>query len=56
MALIHEIITSENIKGFYNAKNENVGNTLGENAFPPKQQLGLKLSFIKGAAGKPVTL
>ncbi|RJG52789.1 hypothetical protein D3H45_10615, partial [Streptococcus pyogenes] len=38
------------------AKNENVGNTLGENAFPPKQQLGLKLSFIKGAAGKPVTL
>ncbi|ASO67790.1 major capsid protein [Streptococcus pyogenes] len=56
MALIHEIITSENIKGFYNAKNENVENTLGENAFPPKQQLGLKLSFIKGAAGKPVTL
>ncbi|HEP4270099.1 TPA: major capsid protein [Streptococcus pyogenes] len=56
MALIHEIITSESIKGFYNAKNENVGNTLGENAFPPKQQLGLKLSFIKGAAGKPVTL
>ncbi|HEP6042326.1 TPA: major capsid protein, partial [Streptococcus pyogenes] len=56
MALIHEIITSENIKGFYNAKNKNVENTLGENAFPPKQQLGLKLSFIKGAAGKPVTL
>lgn len=56
MALIHEIITSENIKGFYNAKNENVENTLGENAFPSKQQLGLKLSFIKGAAGKPVTL
>lgn len=41
---------------FYNAKNENVENTLGEKAFPPKQQLGLKLSFIKGAAGKPVTL
>lgn len=56
MALIHEIITSENIKGFYNAKNGNAENTLGENAFPPKQQLGLKLPFIKGAAGKPVTL
>lgn len=34
MALIHEIITSENIKGFYNAKNENVENTLGETHFP----------------------
>ncbi|HFH7908534.1 TPA: major capsid protein [Streptococcus agalactiae] len=56
MALIHEIITSENIKGFYDAKNQKVETTLGENAFPAKQQLGLKLSFIKGAAGKPVTL
>lgn len=30
MALIHEIITSENIKGFYNAKNENIDKTLGK--------------------------
>lgn len=34
MALIHEIITSENIKGFYNAKNGNAENTLGKMHFP----------------------
>ncbi|VED99399.1 Phage major capsid protein [Streptococcus pyogenes] len=56
MAYIHEIITSENIKGFYDKKKGEVELTLGEKAFPSKQQLGLKLSFIKGAAGRPVTL
>ncbi len=56
MAYIHEIITSENIKGFYDKQKGEAELTLGEKAFPSKQQLGLKLSFIKGAAGKPVTL
>ena len=56
MAYIHEIITSENIKGFYDKQKGEAELTLGEKAFPSKQQLGLKLSFIKGAAGRPVTL
>ncbi|HEO2872646.1 TPA: major capsid protein [Streptococcus agalactiae] len=56
MALIYDVVTSENIKGFYNNQQANVDLTLGEKAFPAKQQLGLKLSFIKGAAGKPVSL
>ncbi|HGK7794314.1 TPA: major capsid protein [Streptococcus pyogenes] len=56
MAYIHEIITSENIKGFYDKKKGEVELTLGEKAFPSKQQLGLKLSFIKGASGRSVTL
>ncbi|HEN9910590.1 TPA: major capsid protein [Streptococcus agalactiae] len=56
MALIYDVVTSANIKGFYDKQQANVDLSLGEKAFPSKQQLGLKLSFIKGAAGKPVSI
>ena len=56
MVLIHDVITAENVAGYWNATQENVDLTTGEKFFPAKKQLGLKLSFVKGASGKAVVL
>ena len=56
MALIYDMVTAPNLAGYWNASQANVDATLGERAFPAKKQLGLKLTFIKGAAGLPVVL
>lgn len=56
MALIYDLVTAQNISGYWNTTLEDVDATLGERAFPASKQLGLKLAFIKGAAGLPVVL
>ncbi|MGT2895910.1 major capsid protein [Streptococcus phage Javan173] len=56
MALIYDTVTAANLAGYYNAAKQNVDTTFGEKAFPVTKQLGLKLAFVKGAAGKPVVL
>lgn len=56
MALIYDLVTAPNLKGFWDTRQEEAIPTLGEKAFPAKKQLGLKLAFIKGAAGLPVVL
>lgn len=56
MPLIHEIFTAQNVAGFYNGLELNVDQTLGQRLFPTRKQLGLKLSYIKGASGLPVVL
>ncbi|HFI0463815.1 TPA: major capsid protein [Streptococcus suis] len=56
MVLIHEQITAANIGGFYNAVTQGVNETLGQRLFPVRKQLGLDLSFIKGAMGRAVAL
>lgn len=56
MALIYDLVTAQNLKGFWDTRQEEAIPTLGEKAFPAKKQLGLKLAFIKGAAGLPVVL
>lgn len=56
MALIYDMVTAPNLAGYWNTSQANVETTLGERAFPAKKQLGLKLAFIKGAAGLPVVL
>lgn len=56
MALIYDILTAPNVAGYWNASQANVNATNGERIFPAKKQLGLKLAFVKGAAGRPVVL
>lgn len=56
MALIYDVLTANNVAGYYNATQENVDQTTGEMLFPAKKQLGLKLAFVKGASGKAVVL
>lgn len=56
MSILYDFITASNIAGYYNTKNQNVDATLGQELFPAKKQLGLKLGFVKGAAGKAVVL
>ena len=56
MSLIQKVITAPNVVGYFNEKQRTVDATIGEKVFPAKKQLGLKLAFIKGAAGKPVVL
>lgn len=57
MPLIHEVFTALNLAGYYGAVNdENVDQTLGRRLFPARKQLGLNLSYIKGANGTPVVL
>lgn len=56
MPLIYDIVTAPNISGYWNQSIQEVDTTLGEKIFPAKKQLGLKLAFVKGSAGRPVVL
>lgn len=56
MVLLYDVMTAPNVAGYYNETAQNVDATLGEKLFPAKKQLGLKLAFVKGAAGRPVVL
>ncbi|SFC84844.1 Phage major capsid protein E [Streptococcus gallolyticus] len=56
MPLIYDIITAGNVAGYWNASQQEVDSTIGEKVFPAKKQLGLKLSYVKGASGRPVVL
>ena len=56
MPTIFDIVTAENIKGFYEEATNGDIQPLGASLFPRKKQLGLELSFIKGKGGLPVVL
>ncbi|XJS09852.1 major capsid protein [Aerococcaceae bacterium WGS1372] len=57
MPLIHEVFTASNLAGYYGvASGEGVDQTLGRRLFPERKQLGLNLSYIKGANETPVVL
>lgn len=56
MALIYDLMTASNVKGYWNGVQLNSDTTLGEKVFPERKQLGLKLSLVKGASGLPVVL
>lgn len=53
---IFDIVTADNIKGFYEESIEGKVQPLGAALFPRDKQLGLELSFIKGKGGVPVVL
>ncbi len=53
---IFDIVTSKNIKGFYEEVTQNDIPPLGASLFPRTKQLGLDLDFIKGKGGLPVVL
>ncbi len=56
MPTIFDIVTAENIKGFYEEATNGAILPLGVSLFPRRKQLGLELSFIKGKGGLPVVL
>lgn len=56
MPLIYDIVTAPNIAGYWNTKQAKVDASVGEKVFPAQKQLGLKLSYVKGASGRPVVL
>ncbi|MCQ4921555.1 major capsid protein [Tissierella carlieri] len=53
---IFDIVTAENVKGYYEETIEGKIQPLGAMLFPRDKQLGLELSFIKGKGGIPVVL
>jgi len=56
MPTIFDIVTAQNVKGFYEESAEGKVQPLGSMLFPRTKQLGLELSFIKGKGGVPVVL
>lgn len=56
MPKIFDIVNAQNIASYYNEAASNRIPYLGETLFPAKKQLGLDLSWIKGANGLPVAL
>lgn len=56
MKTIFDIVTSQNLKGYYEEAAEGKIQPLGAMLFPRDKQLGLELRFIKGRAGVPVVL
>ncbi|WP_138751809.1 major capsid protein [Paenibacillus sinopodophylli] len=56
MPTIFDIVTAKNIATYYLANPSNTIPYLGATLFPPKKQLGLDLSWIKGSRGLPVAL
>lgn len=56
MATIFDYVNAQEIANFYTESPYNVMSYLGEELFPSKKQIGLDLSWIKGAKGLPVML
>lgn len=53
---IYDLVTSQAIAAYWNSFNEKTGTYLFESFFPARQQLGMELSYLKGASGLPVAL
>ena len=56
MPTIYDLVTSNDIVAYYSQGRDQMTQYLGETLFPEKQKLGLKIDWIKGAAGLPVVL
>ncbi|MEK5070713.1 major capsid protein [Sporosarcina sp. FSL K6-1508] len=56
MPTIYDLVNAENIATYYENNPSNSVPYLGATLFPAKKQLGLDLSWIKGANGLPVAL
>ncbi|AJQ26913.1 major capsid protein [Pelosinus fermentans] len=57
--ILSDIVNAEQIGSYWDTLQETGGNTdpfLGAALFPARKQLGLQLSWIKGASGLPVSL
>lgn len=53
---IYDLVNAQEVAGYYNAREKETAPSLGTVLFPRKKQLGLNLSWIKGAKGVPVVL
>lgn len=53
---IYDLVNAREVASFWIEKNENRIPYLGETLFPAEKQLGLDLSWFKGAGGLPVML
>lgn len=53
---IFDLVKSTEIVAYWTALNKDKPPFLGEELFPNKKQLGLKIEYIKGARGTPVVL
>ena len=56
MPTIFDLVNAQNIAEYYENNPSNSIPYLGATLFPPKKQLGLDLSWIKGSKGLPVAL
>lgn len=56
MPTIYDLVNAKNIATYYTESVSNKIPYLGATLFPPKKQLGLDLSWIKGSKGLPVAL
>lgn len=56
MPTIFDLVNARNIASYYTESTSNKIPLLGQTLFPAKKQLGLDLSWIKGANGLPVAL
>lgn len=56
MPTIFDLVNAKSIATYYKESTSNKIPSLGRTLFPPKKQLGLDLSWIKGANGLPVAL
>lgn len=53
---IYDLVTSEEIVAYWELKTQDRRPYLGEELFPPVQQLGLKIEWLRGSSGLPIVL
>lgn len=56
MASIFELVTADDITAYWETKESETENLLGDELWPSQQKLGLSLSWLKGSQGLPVVL
>lgn len=56
MASIFDLVTADDITAYWETKESETENLLGEELWPSQQKLGLNLSWLKGSQGLPVVL
>lgn len=56
MASIFELVTADDITAYWETKEQETENLLGEELFPSRQKLGLDIKWLHGAQGLPIVL
>lgn len=53
---IFDLVTSGNITAYWETKEQETENLLGEELWPSRQKLGLRIDWLKGSQGLPIVL
>lgn len=56
MPSIYDLVTASDLTSYWETREAETEGLLGDELFPPRQQIGLNISWLKGSQGLPIVL